>query len=277
MRYFLLIILLLGSLILRAQNNCDTRFIDHLVNKEDYREALFLLNRCTAQTDSLNYLKGWSHYALKELEQSTQSFLKVSKNSEFYFKSRFFAAYNYTYMQNYSKAQTLLSDLKINRDPIHDLQKFQLAGIDLLNNNYSLAKSKLEELKTTSPVLFQPIIDLKNITGDLENHKIKSPALAGILSAIIPGSGKFYAGKKGEGIAAFISNVGLGLITWENYRKLGYKNVKTIFFGSLFAVNYASNIYGSVMTTKIVENDYHNVMQNQILFNMHIPLRNFFE
>lgn len=277
MRNFLLIILLSGSLILPAQENCDTRFINHLVNKEDYREAIFLLNRCTGETDSLNYLKGWSHYALKELEQSTESLLKVSESSEFYFKSMFFAAYNQTYLHNYSEAQTLLSGLKINRDPIRDLQNFQLAGIDLLSNNYSLAKSKLKELETISPVLFQPIIDLRNITGELEKHKIKSPALAGVMSAIIPGSGKFYAGKKGEGIAAFISIFGLGLITWENYHKLGYKNVKTIFFGSLFAANYVSNIYGSVMTTKIVENDYQNVMQNQILFNMHIPLRNFFD
>lgn len=277
MRKLLFIVLLLWSLLANAQSNCDTRFINHLVIKEDYREALFLLKNCGAESDSANYLTGWSYYAMKELEKSTFSFLKVSENSDFYMKSRFFAAYNSTYLHNYSDAQILLNDLKINREVLFDLRTFQLAGIDLLNGDYTSAKNKLEAFDATNPTLYQPVIDLKNITGEMEGHKSKSPVLAGIMSAIVPGSGKFYAGKKGEGIAAFISNVGFGLITWENYRKLGYRNAKTIFFGSLFAANYVSNIYGSVMTIKIAENDYQEVMQNQILFNMHIPLRNFFE
>jgi hypothetical protein len=97
------------------------------------------------------------------------------------------------------------------------------------------------------------------------------------MSAILPGSGKFYVGKKGQAISTFVGTVGLGLITWENYRKLGLANVKTIFFGSVFAANYVSNIYGSAVAAKVEENDYQNVMQNQILFNLHIPLRNIFE
>jgi hypothetical protein len=97
------------------------------------------------------------------------------------------------------------------------------------------------------------------------------------MSAIIPGSGKLYAGKTGEGIATMIATTGLGLITWENLRKLGFNHAKTIVFGTFFAATYISNIYGSVISVKIIENEYQDVIHNQILFQLHIPLRNFFE
>lgn len=97
------------------------------------------------------------------------------------------------------------------------------------------------------------------------------------MSAIVPGTGKIYVGKPGEGIASMLATVGFGLITLENYKKLGLNNFKTIFFGSIFAANYVSNIYGSVISVKIIENNYRDGIRNQILFQLHIPLRNFFE
>jgi alpha-amylase/alpha-mannosidase (GH57 family) len=97
------------------------------------------------------------------------------------------------------------------------------------------------------------------------------------MSGIIPGSGKIYAGRTGEGIASMIATTGFGLIAWENYQKLGYKNLKTLFFGSIFLASYVSNIYGSVISVKIEENNFTNVTQNQVLFQLHIPLRNFFD
>ena len=122
----------------------------------------------------------------------------------------------------------------------------------------------------------QQVVALSQISKEHESHHSKSPIWAGVMSCIIPGSGKIYAGKMGEGIASMIATTGFGLITWENYRKLGVGHPKTIFFVSIFAANYVSNIYGSVISVKIIENEYKDATHNQILFQLHIPLRNFF-
>jgi TM2 domain-containing membrane protein YozV len=101
--------------------------------------------------------------------------------------------------------------------------------------------------------------------------------IAGLFSGIIPGSGKFYSGKKGEAISAFIATTGLGLVTWENYRKSGFNSFKTIAFGTAFAFSYVANIYGSVISINVLETEFRNNVKNSILFNLHIPLRNSFD
>ena len=282
MKFLFGMILLTLVLGLKAQNEINTPFIQHLVNRGDYREALFLLNKVGEDqaenySDSIHYLKGWAHYSLKELTPSTASFLKVNANSNYYLKSHFFAGYNQIHLSDYSQATTILNGIRHNGRLVQPLKELQLAGIDLLNHRYSNAETRLALIDSTYSPLHQPLINLKLITADMKLHRSKSPLLAGVMSAIIPGSGKIYAGKTGQGISTFISTIGFGLITWENYRKLGPAHIKTIAFGAAFAGNYLSNIYGSAVAAKIVEDEYKSTMHNQILFNLHIPLRNIFE
>ncbi len=282
MRYPLLIIFLLIVRLGFAQDNSEIPFIRHLVNKGYYKEAIFLIDRDTLfhekqQNDSLNYYRGWSYYSLRDLEESTLSLLRVGKESPFYKKSYFFAGYNQVYLENYSSARKIFGQMKIKDEPNLSLLNFELTGIEMLQDNWPKAKELLGKVNMENATLTQQVIGLEDICKEHENHRSKSPVLAGIMSGIIPGSGKIYAGKTGSGIASMIGTVGFGLITWENYHKAGIKNAKTIIFGSIFAVNYVSNIYGSVISVKISENEYKNALHNQILFQLHIPLRNFFD
>lgn len=277
MKHYICLLLLFIFIGTQAQRNFDTQFLNHLVSKGDYHEALYLINQNSFRNDSIYFYEGWSHYVLKELKKSTDALLNVSTSSTFYDQSQLFAAYNLIYLSNYQQSSSILTALHSNQTAIISLRDFQLSGIFLLKKQFGLAENTWEELDKNNPVLYQPLIDLQNISNELQSHKTKSPVIAGLLSAIVPGAGKIYAGKTGQGIAAFISAVGFGLITWENYRKLGPTHYKTIGFGALFATNYLSTVYGSYATTKIIENEYQTVMQNQILFNLHLPLRNFFE
>ena len=265
-----------------AQVKNELSFIRHLVNKGFYQEAIFLIDKNTfnyqnQQQDSLNYYHGWAHYSLKNLTQSTASFLRVQKKSPFYSKSHFFAGYNQIHLANYAEAEKIFNQMDIRNEPNSSLLNFELSGMDMLQGNWQQGKNRLQKVNRENAVLNQQVIALEKIYGEHETHRQKSPVLAGIISGIIPGSGKIYAGKTGSGIASFIGTVGFGFITWENYRKLGMKHPKTIIFGSIFAFNYVSNIYGSVISVKIIENEYKNAVHNQILFQLHVPLRNFFE
>lgn len=282
MRGLLLLLFMLKISLATGQSSHELKFINYLINKGNYNEALFLAEKSISylnaeQLDSLNYFKGWAHYSVKNLELSTISLLNVSKSSTFYPKSRFFAGYNQIYLGNYSEAKNVFSQTEVSGELTQSLLTFELSGIAMLEGNWTDAKNKFDTLTRNVALVNQQIATLNKICDEQEDHRPKSAVLAGIMSGIVPGSGKIYAGKTGEGIASLITNVGFGLITWENYRKLGFTDFKTIFFGSIFAANYISNIYGTVISVKIIEDEYQSNVHNQILFQLHIPLRNFFE
>ncbi len=282
MRYTVIFTLVLISLAGFAQNKSELPFIEHLINKGYYKEAISLIDKnpskyTSARQDSINYFRGWAAYSLKNLQESTLSLLKVGEKSPFHLKSRFFAGYNQIFLENYADARAILGHINAQADPNSSLLNFELCGIEMLQGNWPKANELLHQVNPDIATLNQQVTALGQICREQAAHRFKSPFLAGVMSAIVPGSGKIYAGKTGEGIAAMIATTGFGLITWENYRKLGIDHVKTIFFGCIFAANYASNIYGSVISVKITENEYKDATHNQILFQLHIPLRNFFE
>jgi len=259
---------------------CDLRFINYLVNKGDYEDAVFLLDskNCNfaESTDSINYLRGWSNYSLKKLNLSSESLLKVTPNSGFYHKSHFFAAYNYAHLEYYKKATQTLLNMNVNSEKLLSLRDFELSGIYLLEGNEHLFEETFSKVNGGYFEISSSYDNIRKISIDSKDHKARSPLLAGVMSGVIPGSGKFYAGKRGEAISAFIATTGLGFVAFENLRKSGFRNYKTIIFGTAFAFSYAANIYGAVVTINILETEYRDNVKNSILFNLHIPLRNTF-
>ena len=81
------------------------------------------------------------------------------------------------------------------------------------------------------------------------NPDYKSPALAGIFSAVIPGSGKMYVGEWEDGIAALIATGLLAFLAYDNFNA-NHKTRAWIFTG-LGAFFYAGNIYGSIASAQI--------------------------
>ena len=81
------------------------------------------------------------------------------------------------------------------------------------------------------------------------NPNYKSPALAGILSAVIPGSGKMYVGEWGDGITALLATGLLAFLAYDNFNA-NHKTRAWIFTG-LGAFFYAGNVYGSIASAQI--------------------------
>ena len=77
----------------------------------------------------------------------------------------------------------------------------------------------------------------------------KSLTTAGLLSAVVPGLGKIYAGEIGDGITALIINGLLGFLAYDNFRA-GHQFRGWLFTG-LTAFFYGGNIYGSVAAAQI--------------------------
>ena len=65
------------------------------------------------------------------------------------------------------------------------------------------------------------------------------------MSAIIPGSGKFYTGRWRDGAVAFLF---VSLNTWQAYRAFNKNGINSIYgwiFGTISLTFYSANIYGS--------------------------------
>ncbi|MCF8231296.1 MAG: hypothetical protein K9J27_03825 [Bacteroidales bacterium] len=282
MRYVLTPFFVFLMIIGFGQKSPDAGFIEHLMNREYHKEVVHLLDEAEYKNasprlqDSLNYMKGWSLYSLKELKRSAHALKLVSSPSPFYHKSRFFAAYNHAHLTNYKKALETLENIKTTDDNLQNLKHFEKSGIALLQRDYKAFDQQFDQVDTSYYPIAKASGNMERYAQKLKAHNKKSPWVAGMMSALVPGSGKIYAGKTGQGISSFLTVGGMGFVTWENYRKNGWKDFKTLFFATVFSAFYAGNIHGTVMTVKITENEFQKEYDNKILFHLHIPLRNVF-
>lgn len=258
-------------------------FTKYLVDQNYFNESLYEANQLLEkdlsrlQKDSVLYFKGWSLYNQKKLNQSGDVFIQVHQSSPFYEKSRLFGTYNFIHSNNFQKAAQSIKQFSPSSKEGEDFSLFLRSGMQLLKRDINSYKEIREKLPSDYYGFSSELKKLDNIANDLSARNPRSPALAGIFSGIIPGSGQIYSGKTGQGIAAFLMSTGLGLVTWENYEKRGPKKFETIFFASAFSVFYVGNIYGAVFSAKIANNEYNELTDKQILFNIHIPLRNIFD
>jgi tetratricopeptide (TPR) repeat protein len=248
------------------------------MNKELYQEVIFLTGdidhqSTTSYRDSLHYMKGWSYYATRNLQNSAAELSLVGPGSTFFHKAHFFAAYNYTHLGNYDHAIKKLQQIDLQDKNLSTLRNFELAGIYLLKRDYKQYDKHFQNSDTTYYPIAEEAAKLNVYASELRTHKPKSPFLACIMSSVIPGSGKIYAGETGEGISSLLTVGGLGFVTWENYRKKGPTHIKTLFFGAVFSAFYIGNIYGTYFSVKISEEELQHEYDNKILFNLHIPLR----
>ena len=260
----------------------EIKFIRYLQDKELFREAQFEIKNIDTsrlspvQKDSLFYLSGWSAYNFKQLDVAVDQLLRVSASFPLYKKSRFFAGYCLAYLGKQDAAMNIITSLPLPDSIDMEVQQFQLAGMALLRRDYRAFNQYQRRFSYSSYALEKEEKNMGKYDSSMKSYKHKSPVVAGIYSAILPGAGKFYAGKKRQGIAAFLPVLSLGAITYEAYRKGGVKSARFITFGSLFSVFYIGNIWGSVLSVRIKQQEFYRAYDNQILFDLHIPLRSLY-
>jgi hypothetical protein len=283
--FFLAILFLLSIQFSQAQQfpfHKEIKFIKYLQNNHQINDAEYALNNIStkhltaAQLDSLNFEKGFFYYSIKKLDTSIKAFLAISKNDTRYIQSNFFAAYELSFLQKKDSAKYILDNLEVKDSAEAELKAFQLAGIALLQNNKEVFSKEQSLFTYNNYFLKQEEENFTSYSKSIFSHKRKSKFVAGALSAIIPGAGKWYAGKKKQAIGAFLPIISSALLTLEAYNKGGIKDARFWIYGSLFTTFYIGNIWGSTIAVKVRNDEFNKVYENKILFDMHIPLRNFY-
>jgi TM2 domain-containing membrane protein YozV len=277
----LLVFLLLLAFASNGQNAAANEFgfIQHLYQLEEWDEGLLAIDMLQSQPlspgaqDSANYYKGFFHYKQKQIEPSIAAFSKLAKpHQSFYTQSLFLRGFQEAYSGDLPQASSTLSSYSPSDSLMIGLKHLQLAGLSLLNRNeesYSSHKNRIGDFYQLKPYA----ASLEKQHEKLHSFKGKSPFLAGLMSAIVPGAGRFYIGKGGEGIATLLVTGVFGLQTWEGYRKDGIKSARFIIFGSLFSLSYVANIWGSTLAVKVRKDEFNEQINDSVLLDMHIPIR----
>lgn len=109
----------------------------------------------------------------------------------------------------------------------------------------------------------------------LAKYSSKKPWKAALLSAVLPGSGKWYAGRPNS---AMVNTLGLGLFALqavEAYRKLGPQHPLTIGNMVVFGIFYGGNIAGSAKAVRVRRTELRNLFYKDAAFHyrrLHRPL-----
>ncbi len=261
----------------------EIAFSNHLIQLKDYDNAIENLKLLISDTiekdllDSIYFLIARSMFYLKNFDSSIVYFNYVSQNASFFKPAVLYTSLSYSYLADYDNAEKAISKIKETDTNLLQMLYLNQSGISLLKRDIKKGNENIQKFtKTWYPVAEQQE-KMNLLYNDIATFKNKSPIIAGVLSSVIPGLGKVYANRLGEGVSAFLITTTMGLVAFENYRKDGWKDPKTILFSSLFSVFYIGNIWGSVLSVKLVKDEFNQEINEQILFNLRVPLRIIFE
>jgi len=96
-----------------------------------------------------------------------------------------------------------------------------------------------------------PVASLRQLAERGKTLPQKSRLLAGVMSTLVPGSGKIYARETADGLYSFIIITGASWLAYEGFRDHGISSYKGWLFGSAAAVFHLGNIYGSTIAVRL--------------------------
>lgn len=219
------------------------KFADYLFCEGDYLRAIeqygLLKDHSASDTTDFKMMLGYSKLAL--YKESNKYFNGIDDKSNFY-----------------SDAYLLSLKNKLISEPgvisIPSIQSFSSLQMKSFNKLTTISMLYTDEFDITREKFISPFDeDESNSITAFYDFKVeppyKSPTLAGVLSAIIPGSGKMYVGEWGDGITALAVTSLFAFLAFDNFRA-DHTTHAWIFTG-LGAFFYAGNIYGSVAFAQI--------------------------
>jgi hypothetical protein len=275
-KFFISILLFLNVVICSFYSqSIQTNFAFHLINKKNFDDAITYLNfrNQVIQKDTFYYLKAFSFYELKKVDSVLFCTNNVSKSSPYYSKSLLLRSLHYMYLKKY---ELMKNELEFYSNNTNDEYNYNLYKLEL--SGYYLLKRDLKNFDSIINLVNYGILtnnkdNLVVLRNKIHKHKNKSPWLAGIFSAVLPGSGKFYTGYKNSALSSFASCFFTAGMAAESFYRCGsFRSPSGIFFSVFFLFFYSGNIVGSVFSAKKYNQTFNKKINNEIYINLHIPV-----
>jgi len=128
------------------------------------------------------------------------------------------------------------------RRSIYELHREILAG------NWETVETKIPQISSSE---HPSISNLQVLSAKATAFKPKKPWVSVLMSAILPGSGKFYTGDFKDGIFSFLVVGGTAFQAYRGFNKDGVSSTSGWIFASVATGFYAGNIYGSAKSAQV--------------------------
>lgn len=263
---FLIIWTLFSGYSAYSQQLCDRLlpFSKHLYTLNSYHEIIELDRFCPfnqqepAMSDSLNYLLGNAFLKLHQADSALSHFVKLGDEG-FYNRGIRLGLNNFLDRRAYQRSVKWLESGSFDVLNTPDVA-FYSGGIYLLSHDLDAFDSLLLEAPAIS---LDNTKVLNSFRQRYSETKKRSPWVAGMLSVVVPGLGKVYAGKPRQGLSVFFTIGLFALQSWEAYHRQGLKSPSMYITGAVALGYYFSDIWGSAMAVKIKnEEDLYEIDQD---------------
>jgi TM2 domain-containing membrane protein YozV len=250
MRNFLTIIFLIPLTVHPQSSSFDfhspeniRKFADHLFCEGDYLRAIEqydLINQ-KLDNDTIKFKVMLGYSELGFFLESNEIFREINDKSNFYPDA---------YLLSF-KNQLISEPGLINAQSIYSFNSLQLKSFSKLTNISMLYEDKFNISRENfiSPFDAEELNSVSTFYDYKVEPPYKSPALAGLLSAVIPGSGKMYVDEWGDGITALVVTSLFAFLAYDNFR--ADHTTRAWIFTGLGVFFYAGNIYGSIASAQI--------------------------
>lgn len=255
------------------------KFADYLYQEGDYLRAAgeyqrYLFGTATGQ-DTAFYKIGLCYRRRRELATAIGFFRRIGEE---YSKSGLLAQVYYQIGCCYflmGQYQSCNAHLRGSLDEMKD-EKIRwniqrLLGFSYLRQrDWTDATSLFDLLASIAPGqgLRDSSLKLKGYAEQGKYLPHKSPILAGLLATILPGAGKVYCTRYGDGLYSFLLVGGTAWRAYEGFHKNGLKSTGGWIFGTLGGILYLGNIYGSVMAAQI----YNRLAEDEFLAKIQMDI-----
>ena len=251
---FLICFLLLSNFSIAQENKFNfkspsniKKFADYLFCDNDFLRAALEYERLPGlmRSDSLHFKIGICYIKTRNYFAAMKNFAEVKLTSPYYdaagleiLKTNFLMG-NYDGLKNYFNGNISLKE-----------GKYKTEGKKLFNLSYLFTDEHLPvQDEFVSPFDKIEKRDVLSFYKWKINPPYKSSIVAGVMSAIIPGSGKMYVGEVSDGITALIVTGIFAFLAYDNFNA-GH-NSRAWIFTSVGALFYGGNVYGSVAAAQV--------------------------
>ena len=234
----------------------------------EYKKFLILFPD-SDRADYVLFRTGMAYYHGEEYESSARTFAVIVEKypeSALAARSQYFEGLSYWKGKKYKEAKRTLDTLASSRSDSEyaPLALVAEAMLALDQEHIYVSRHNLETLVRYYPDYpgSRKAKEAIKLLDEYQDLPRKSEVLAGVMSAVVPGSGYFYAGHYGDGITAFLINALAiaGTVTGihqENYALAGI-------VGGIGLPFYFGNIYGSANAAKKWNIAVRKELQNKI-------------
>ncbi len=236
------------------------KFADHLYQEGDYLRAAGEYQRYLfhypQNADSTLYRLGFCYRIAGDTERAIHTFRKiVASKAEGRFRpaASYQIAYSYFLSRQYEKSLQSLDEAVDKAESVDEQGKLQiLSAFNYLHQKrWHDAEHVLSGLDLKDEKLSHTASSLRASVQDGMRLPRKSPVLAGLMSTVVPGAGKFYCGQYGDGLYSLFLAGATGLLAWDGFRDDGLNSIRGWIFGSMGAIFYTGNVYGSVVAARV--------------------------